>query len=171
MKRWLALCALVVVALISTPWVADVSARTGGGGFRSGSRAAREDDGGYRSDDNSSAVPSPDLPRSRPAKPRTVYSMVRRVVLGGLLGTIFFGGAAGTIGILDLLVFSGLVILAYRALSRSLAGQAGQQYATVGAYGVPGLGVGPPGIRVEDTRDALARGMSAVREADPSFDS
>src|SRR5262245_57554480 len=99
MRRWLALCGLVAVVLTATPWVADVSARSGGGGYRSGNRATREDDGGFRSapDDNSSGIPSPDVPRSRPAKPRTVYSIVRRVVLGGVLGSIFFGGGAGSI--------------------------------------------------------------------------
>jgi len=81
MKRCLVSVAVLSLVLTWLLGVAEVAAKNGGGGFRSGGRATREDDGGFRSepDRGTSDAPVPDAPEEprRPKKPTSFRSMVR----------------------------------------------------------------------------------------------
>ena len=70
MTRRLAMVAILCLGLAWLAGVADVLAKSGSGGFRSGGRASREDDRSYRSDsdgDSTYDAPTPETPRIQEA--------------------------------------------------------------------------------------------------------
>jgi predicted lipid-binding transport protein (Tim44 family) len=146
MKRCLALVAALFLVLTWLLGVADVAAKSGGGGYRSGGRATREDERNFRSepDGDTSGIPVPDAPEEpkRPKKAKSWRSMARGLLTGGLIGSIFYGRRLGGVGLLEVGVLSGLIVLAFWALSRYQLDQTGQ-LAHAGGYG-GGAGVLPP---------------------------
>jgi len=159
MIRRLATVAILCLGLVWLAGVADVLAKSGGGGFRSGGRATREEDRSFRSDsdaDNTFDGSTPEAPEApkKPKKAPTWRSVVRGLLTGGLIGSIFFGRSFGGIGLFEVLFLSGLIALAYWGLSKYHLDQAEQQLAAAGGYG-GGTGVlAPPseGVEVEPMR-------------------
>lgn len=152
MKRSVALVALLTLVVSWLICVADVAARSGGGGFRSGGRARSEDERSYRTpeaDAPDTPVPDDSPPPKKPKKPQSWRSMVRGILTGGLIGSIFFGRRLGGFGLLEVVVLSGLIALAFWGLSRYQTDSEGQ-YAHAGAYGggtaTATLGSGGPRI-------------------------
>jgi predicted lipid-binding transport protein (Tim44 family) len=163
MKRRLALVAALSLMLTWLLGVADVAARSGGGGFRSGGRATREDDRAFRSDGgDTSDTPAPDAPDEprRQKKPPSWRSMIRGLLTGGLIGSIFYGRSFGGVGLLEVVVLSGLIALAFWALSRYQLDQT-EQLAPAGGYG------GGAGVLAPPRTD---RDPGEVRRADPALD-
>ncbi len=179
MRRSLALIMMLSLVFATLLWVADVSAKSAGGGFRSGNRATtRSEDGGpssgFSSDQGSApgdwAAPEPE-PKRVP-KPTTWYRSLRKIMLGGLIGSLFLGRKLGGIGFLEIMVISGLILLAFRGLSKYQAGPVGE-LAGGGGYsgGMGALGVADGATVAEpDPRVSLERGLSDIRQADRSFD-
>jgi len=172
MRRGLALT--ITLSLMMVLWVADVAAKSSGGGFRSGNRATRDDGGSGFSSDQGSGFdqPSPDAPsRRRPPKSRTWYGTIRSLVLGGLIGGLFFGRGAAGLGLIEVLILSGLIVLAFRALSKYQTVPTGH-YAGSGGYGGGlsdlGRAAGAAATALEDTA-SIERGVSGIRQADPTF--
>ncbi|MBS3965115.1 MAG: Tim44 domain-containing protein [Methylomonas sp.] len=62
-----------------------------------------------------------------------LMGMLGGLALGGLLGSLFFGGAFEGINFMDILLFAGIAFLAYRLLSARARNQS--QPVTPGAYG------------------------------------
>ncbi len=164
MKRRLALVAALSLMLTWLLGVADVAAKSGGGGFRSGGRATREDDRSFRSepDAGTSDTPVPDAPEAPkpPKKAKSWRSMVRGLLTGGLIGSIFYGRRFGGVGLLEVVVLSGLIALASWALSRYQLDQT-EQLAPAGGYG------GGAGVLAPPRAD---RDPGEVRRADPALD-
>src|ERR1700675_4018639 len=148
MKRRLALVAALSLMLTWLLGVADVAAKSGGGGFRSGSPATREEDRGFGSgsDGGTSDTPAPEAPK-QPKKAKSWRSMVRGLLTGGLIGSIFYGQSFGGVGLLEVVVLSGLIALAFWALSKYHLDQT-EQLAPAGGYvGGAGGAAGPRGHR------------------------
>jgi predicted lipid-binding transport protein (Tim44 family) len=164
MKRHLALVAALSLMLTWLLGVADVAAKSGGGGFRSGGRATREDDRsfGSGSDGTTSDTPAPDAPDEprRQKKAQSWRSMVRGLLTGGLIGSIFYGRSFGGVGLVEVVVLSGLIALAFWALSKYHLDQT-EQLAPAGGYG------GGAGVLAPRRAD---RDPGEVRRADPAPD-
>ena len=164
MKRRLALVAVLSLMLTWLLGVADVAAKSGGGGFRSGGRATREDDQSFGSGSGGSTsdTPAPDAPDEpkRPKKAKSWRSMVRDLLTGGLIGSIFYGRRFGGVGLLEVVVLSGLILLAFWALSRYQVDQTAQ-LAHAGGYG------GGSGVLAPPRADL---GPGEVQRADPAID-
>src|SRR5262249_5247962 len=139
MNRRLAIVAILCVGLAWLAGVADVLAKSGSG-FRGGGRATREDDRSLRSDtdgDNAFDTPTPENPEApkKPKKPLTWRGVIRGLLMGGLIGSVFYGRSFGGIGLFEVLILSGLIALAYRGLSKYHLDHAEQQLAAAGGYG------------------------------------
>jgi predicted lipid-binding transport protein (Tim44 family) len=164
MKRHLALVAALSLMLTWLLGVADVAAKSGGGGFRSGGRASRDDDRsfGSGSDATTSDTPAPDAPDEprRQKKAQSWRSMVRGLLTGGLIGSIFYGRSFGGVGLLEVVVLSGLIGLAFWALSKYHLDQT-EQLVPASAYG------GGAGVLASSGAD---RDPGEVRRADPALD-
>jgi predicted lipid-binding transport protein (Tim44 family) len=163
MKRHLALVAVLSLVLTWLLGVADVAAKSGGGGFRSGGRATREDDRSFGSGSDAGAqdTPVPDAPDPpKPKKAKSWRSMVRGLLTGGLIGSIFYGRSFGGVGLLEVVVLSGLIGLAFWGLSKYHLDQA-EQLAPAGGYG------GGAGVLAAPRVD---RDPGEVRRADPPLD-
>src|SRR5262249_53968323 len=145
-----------------------------GGGFRSGSRAARDDGGSGMSQGQSPAPgmdPTPDAPTlKKPRRPPTLYGSIRQLLLGGLIGSLFLGQAFGGFGLIEIAILSGLIMLAFRALAKHDAPAA--QYGGAGGLarvlGAPGTS--RPAATGNGDREAVERAIEQVRGTDPSFD-
>src|SRR5262249_32068603 len=102
MRRSFALALALSIAMTFVLWAADVSAKSAGGGFRSGSRAARDDGGSGMSQGQSPAPgmdPTPDAPTlKKPRRPPTLYGSIRQLLLGGPIGSLFLGHALRRLG-------------------------------------------------------------------------
>jgi len=164
MKRRLALVAALSLMLTWLLGVVDVAAKSGGGGFRSGGRATREDDQSFGSGSGGSTqdTPAPDAPEEpkRPKKAKSWRSMVRDLLTGGLIGSIFYGRRFGGVGLLEVVVLSGLILLAFWALSRYQVDQTAQ-LAHAGGFG------GGAGVLAPPRADL---GPDEVQRADPAID-
>jgi predicted lipid-binding transport protein (Tim44 family) len=163
MKRRLALAAALSLMLTWLLGVADVAAKSGGGGFRSGGRATREDDRSVRPepDAGTSDTPVPDAPEApNPGKKAKSWrSLVRGLLTGGLVGSIFYGRRFRSVGLLEVVVLSGVIALASWALSRYHLDQT--ELATAGVFG------GGAGMLAPPRAD---RDPGEVRRADPGLD-
>lgn len=173
MKRGVALAALLTLVLSWLICVADVAARSGGGGFRSGGRARSEEDRSYRTpeaDAPDTVVPDDSPPASKKSpKPQSWNSWMRSLVTGGLIGSIFFGRKLGGFGLLEVVILSGLIAMAFWGLSRYQT-DSERQYAHAGAYGggtaTATLGSGGP--RLEGTGTGIASRLPAALPLDLS---
>jgi predicted lipid-binding transport protein (Tim44 family) len=176
----------IALAIATSMWPAESPARNAGGGFSSGGRAVRESDSsdsGSRSAPDSSAggMPGSDEPApKRVPKPKSWTTMARGFLMGGVLGSMLLGRRYGGIGVVELAVLCGLIVLAFRALSRY------QETVPAGAYGGPRLlGAGsvepearqaPGGASARDepgdgqeAARALDQVIAEIRAADPGF--
>ena len=163
MKRRLALVAVLTLMLTWLLGVADVAAKSGGGGFRSGGRATREDDRSFGSgSDGATDTPVPDASDAPkpPKKAKSWRSLIRGLLTGGLIGSIFYGRGFGGVGLLEVVVLSGLIALAFWALSKYHLDQT-EQLAPAGAYGGGASVLAVPGVD---------RDPGELRRADPSLD-
>ena len=163
MKRHLALVVSLSLMLTWLLGVVDVAAKSGGGGFRSGGRATREDDRSFGSgSDSTPDTPAPDAPDEpkRPKKAKSWRSMVRDLLTGGLIGSIFYGRRFGGVGLLEVVGLSGLILVAFWALSRYQVDQT-TQLAHAGGYG------GGAGVLAPPRADL---GPGEVQRADPAID-
>ena len=113
-------------------------------------------------DGDTSDTPAPDAPEEpkRPKKAKSWRSMVRGLLTGGLIGSIFYGRRFGGVGLLEVVVLSGLIVLAFWALSRYQLDQT-EQLAHAGGYG------GGAGVLAPPRADL---GPGEVRRADPAID-
>lgn len=175
MKRNIALSLAVSMLIALVAWVVDAAAGNPNS-FRSGSRATREETPTYRTptpDDDSPSLPSESPPVvKKPKKPQSWRRMMRGLLTGGLIGSIFYGRGFARVGLLEIVILSGLIVLAFRALSRYQAG-AQASLATAGAPSGAALMIGSPPVeplRVEDERDALEHRLAEIRGADAAFD-
>jgi predicted lipid-binding transport protein (Tim44 family) len=163
MKRRLAIAAALSLMLTWLLGVAEVAAKSGGGGFRSGGRATREDDRSLRSepDGGTSDTPAPEAPElPKPLKKAKSWrSVVRGLLTGGLIGSIFYGRRFGGVGLLEVVVLSGLIVVAFWALSRYHLDQT--ELAPAGGYG------GGAGVLLPPRAD---RNPGEGRRADPPLD-
>jgi predicted lipid-binding transport protein (Tim44 family) len=107
--------------------------------------------------------------------------MLGGLLLGGLLGSLFFGGGhGGGIGLLEVAIIAGLAWLAISYLRRRQA-PASSGYAMAGGYGSGGY-AGAPASRYEPSAGATAvtgppagpsdleRGLGHICQMDPGFD-
>lgn len=186
MKRWTVMVALLSITVLPALWAADAWARAGGGSS-SGSRGSRS----YSAPSAPSSAPS-----SRPsaAPPSTfqqsspqrsgwgagIGGMLGGLVLGGLIGSLLFGSMGhmgGGIGLLEIILFAGLAYFAFSFFRRRQAATAAPAgYADPGS--VPAWRPEPtsrstavldaPAASSADTD--LARGVSHIRQMDPTFD-
>ena len=192
MKRMVALLALISITVLPALWTADAWARAGGGGS-SGSRGSRSSSApaAPSSSPGSSSLnrPAPPPPTSyqqpTPA-PRPGWgfgSMLGGLFLGGLIGSLFFGGmghGGGGIGLLDILLIGILAYVAFSFLRRRQSAPAVPPgYADPGAPPAPWRPTPTENAPARSTMviDAppaaeadLARGLSHIRQMDPSFD-
>jgi predicted lipid-binding transport protein (Tim44 family) len=184
---------IALAALVAMEGDAWARARGGGGGGR-GSRSYSAP-----APPSNPATPNRSFNQpTQPAVPPAPVAPQRRgffgglmggiagFLLGGLLGSLLFGGFGhgfGGIGMLDLLLIGGGIALLFMFLRRRQA--AAPTLATAGAYGsVPGNGTSTydsggtqyggqsgsaagGGVATEVDRD---RGLSHLRQMDPSFD-
>lgn len=190
-KRMLAITSLI--ALLGLVLVsADAWARASGGGSR-GSRSfsapARPS-----SPASPSTPSSPSRSYSQPASPASPVAPQRSFfgglmggiagfALGGLFGSLLFGGLGGLgrgfggIGLMDILLIGGGILLLIMFLRRRRAETPAPAYAGAGgatsAYGSMEQGGGTATITPEMPASAdsdLARGLGHIRSMDASFD-
>jgi len=185
-RTWIALIGLVLgVAVLSDAGDAFARARGGGGG--SSGRGSRS----YTAPAQPSS-PSRSLSQPTPASPVAPAAPARRnfmgglmggiagFALGGLLGSMLFGGmghgfGGGGIGMLDILLIGGGLVMLFMFLRRRRAQEPQPAYAGMGsAYGsapeaervpVATMTAAPP--EVSD----VARGLGYIRSMDGGFDS
>ena len=114
MKRWLALAALSALVLTWILSACEVSARSGD--FRSGNRATREEERVFRApaDDDSIAPAPQEAPAPKmPTKPKSWRSMLRGLLTGGLVGSVFYGRGFRGVGLLEVVILSALIAAAF----------------------------------------------------------
>jgi len=175
MRRGLGVSVLVSLAMVLLFWAADVSAKSGGGGFRSGGRATRDDGGsggsGFSSDPGSgsdqSYAEAPPRKRSSPLR-----HWLRSLFPWGPIGRLLAGRDAAQFGVIVVLIFSGLIVLAFRALSRAQVSPFGHYVgaATYGGGGPAFRSAGFSASAAPEAPESLERGLSEIRRSDPMFD-
>ena len=135
----------------------------------------------------SQPAPSPVAPQ-RPSMFRNIMGGLAGFAIGGLLGSLLFGGlfghgGFGGIGMMDILLIGGAVVLLIMFLRRrrqtaepAYAG-AGASSSAYGAYGAgTGAHTGAGGTAVAEMpaqnvdRDDVERGLAHIRQMDPAFD-
>jgi predicted lipid-binding transport protein (Tim44 family) len=171
---WLILLALLLFS--SSAWPGDAWARVGSSAGRStesslGSRGSR-----------SAAAPQPHTVPGKPAQPANTsppasyWPGFGGGLLGGLAGSMLFRNLFGSgFGLLDLLLFAGIVFLVYRLLMRRSMGVAAttspphREAAALPASQPQAQPVSgpPPEELAEGDRE---QGLGIIRQFDPSFD-
>lgn len=127
------LIALFSLALFYT-WIEQAEARRLGGGRSFGSspsyqRSAPQPSSPQRTQP-SQTQPSPQSPGTPGAAPRPFGGMLGGLLMGGLIGSLLFGGmnSWGGPGLLDIIVFGGLLLFLFRFLkARRMATQGAGQ--------------------------------------------
>jgi predicted lipid-binding transport protein (Tim44 family) len=189
---------VAVVISVAAAHVPEAWARAGGGG---GGRSSGGSSIGSRGSRSTVAptrpapaptTPSPTVaPSTAPAQParpsffRNIMGGLAGFAIGGLLGSMLFGhgGFGGGIGMFDILLIGGAIVLLVMFLRRRAAGQGAPAYGQASAYGQQpayAMGGGQPGydrpassaIEMEapaQTAD-LDRGLAHIRQMDPAFD-
>ena len=198
MKRSMAITTVLVLALSSFLWVAEVSARAGGGSS-GGSRGSRS----YSAPRSPSQV-SPSRPSTpSPAAPSAMQSPMQRpgwggmlggLLVGGLIGSLLFGGMGGLgglgggglfggLGILEIVLIGGLIFFAISWMRKRQAAASVGAPAYAGGYGGTGIGSGgwqsqsssgsasPAGtLEAPAELSDVDRGVGHIRQMDASFD-
>ena len=156
MKRSIAITSALVLALSSLLFVAEASARAGGGSS-GGSRGSRSYSAprspSQVSPSRPTAPPSPvaPSPMQSPMPQRSGWGgMLGGLVVGGLIGSLLFGGMGGGlghgmgggIGLLEIVLIGGLIFFAISWLRRRQAAGAAGAPAYAGGYGGSGYSTG-----------------------------
>jgi predicted lipid-binding transport protein (Tim44 family) len=134
-------------------WIEQAEARRMGGGRSFGSSPSYQRSaprpGSPQRTQPSQTQPSPQSPVTPAAAPRPFGGMLGGLLMGGLIGSLLFGGMQswGGPGILDILVFGGLLFLLFRFLkARRMAVQgAGQTSFSTGLGSQETRGTSPSG--------------------------
>jgi predicted lipid-binding transport protein (Tim44 family) len=199
MKRSIAITSALVLALSSLLFVAEASARAGGGSS-GGSRGSRS----YSAPaPRSPSQVSPSRPTA-PASPAAPSAMPQRsgwggmlggLLVGGLIGSLLFGGMGGGlgglgggIGLMEIVLIGGLIVFAIMWMRRrqAAAGAAGTP-AYAGGYGGSSSGGRQPSggsaysgggsssapVAALDAPAELSdldRGVGHIRQMDAQFD-
>src|SRR5438477_5733560 len=176
MKRTLAVTVLSLLVLVPRLWTADAWARVGGGSS-GGSRGSRSYSAPARPSSPSPTSPSTPASPMQPAPPRSGWGgmggMLGGLLVGGLIGSLLFGGHGGGFGILEILIVGGLVWFAnsYMRRRREAAAPFGyaapddaQRWQPSAQYGSASAA-----SRVTGPVD-LERGLGYIRQMDPGFD-
>jgi predicted lipid-binding transport protein (Tim44 family) len=141
--------ALFIFALFYT-WIEQAEARRMGGGRSFGSSPSYQRSAPQPSSPQRTQ-PSPQSPATPGAAPRPFGGMLGGLLMGGLIGSLLFGGmhSWGGPGLLDIIVFGGLLFFLFRFLkARQMATQeAGQASFSTGlgsqeTWGSAGSGYG-----------------------------
>ncbi|MBI1737593.1 MAG: Tim44 domain-containing protein [Candidatus Rokubacteria bacterium] len=181
-QRMVLSIAALAVALVVVGQVSDAWARARGGGSR-GSRTysapARPSSPASPTTPTSPSLnqPSPSAPMAqRPSMFRGFGGALMGFALGGLLGSLLFGGLGagfGGIGLMDiLLIGGGLFALLYflrrrqTAAEPAYAGGASRYTGNTGAGGTAVLEMPAGGA----ARSEVADGVDHIRQMDPAFD-
>jgi len=200
MKRSIAITSALVLALSSLLFVAEASARAGGGSS-GGSRGSR-----------SYSAPAPRSPSqvspSRPTAPASPVApapmpqrsgwggMLGGLLVGGLIGSLLFGGLGGGlgglgggIGLMEIVLIGGLIVFAIMWMRRRQAAAAVGTPAYAGGYGASGSTSGgwqpsggstysgggssaAPAAMLDAPAELsdLDRGIGHIRQMDAQFD-
>ena len=185
-RSTLAVAALVLAALL-TIQAGEAFARAGSGGSRGSrssstpARPAPTSPTNPTSPSRSVTSPTTPAPTAQPSRGGWFSGMMGGLAgfaLGGLLGSMLFGGLGhgfgGGIGLLEILLIGGGLLLLFRFMSARR--QSEPAYATAGVpYGggdsranveMPAGSVPPPSAVESD----LDRGLGHIRSMDPTFD-
>jgi len=197
MKRSIAITSALVLALSSLLFVAEASARAGGGSS-GGSRGSRS----YSAPTSPSQVsPSRPAAPASPVAPAPMQSpqrsgwggMLGGLLVGGLIGSLLFGGLGhgmfGGIGLMEIVLIGGLIIFAIVWMRRRQAAGAVGTPAYAGGYGSSGSGSGgwqpsggstysgggssaAPAAMLDAPAELsdLDRGVGHIRQMDAQFD-
>ena len=125
---------MLFMLALSYAWIEQAEARRMGGGRSFGSspsyqRSAPQPSSPQRTQP-SQTQPSPQSPATPAAAPRPFGGMLGGLLMGGLIGSLLFGGMHtwGGPGLLDIIVFGGLLFLLFRFLkARRMATQGAGQ--------------------------------------------
>ena len=184
-RTWIALIGLAVgVAVVSQAGEAWARAGSGGGG---GSRGSRSYSSPARPAPASPTTPSsPSRSLSQPAAPVAparpsffggMMGGIAGFALGGLLGSMLFGGMGhgfGGIGMLDILLIGGGLVVLFMFLRRRRAEAPQPAYAGMGgAYRAPEPTTSSMGATaVPETPEIsdVERGIAYIRQMDGGFD-
>src|SRR5688572_27333625 len=199
MKRSIAITSALVLALSSLLFVAEASARAGGGSS-GGSRGSRS----YSAPRSPSQVsPSRPAAPASPVAPSPMQSpqrsgwggMLGGLLVGGLIGSLLFGGMGGGlgqglfggIGLMEILLIGGLIVFAVMWMRRRQAAAMTGTPAYAGGYGSSsasgwqpsggsaysgGGSSAPPAAVLEAPAEPsdLDRGLGHIRQMDAQFD-
>ncbi len=163
-----ALLAVALIACVLGSAASEVWARAGGGGSRGSRSFSAPARPAPRSFERSPAPPAAPAPAPMPY-PRPFGGLMGGLagfLVGGLLGSPLFGGyrgGFGGVGLLDLMLVVGGVLLLFSFLRRR---QESPALATAGDYGGGG-GAAPAPAPATDDR---GQGVAHIRQMDPAFD-
>ena len=199
MKRSIAITSALVLALSSLIFVAEASARAGGGSS-GGSRGSRSYSApapkspSQVSPSRPTAPASPVAPAPMQAPQRSGWGgMLGGLLVGGLIGSLLFGGLghgmAGGIGLMEIVLIGGLIVFALVWMRRRQAAGAEGTPAYAGGYSGSGSSSGgwqPSGgstysgggssaapVAMLDAPAELSdldRGVGHIRQMDAQFD-
>jgi predicted lipid-binding transport protein (Tim44 family) len=198
MKRSIAITSALVLALSSLLFVAEASARAGGGSS-GGSRGSRS----YSAPTSPSQVsPSRPTAPASPVAPAPMQSpqrsrwggMLGGLLVGGLIGSLLFGGMGGGlghglfggIGLMEIVLIGGLIVFAIMWMRRRQAAGAMGTPAYAGGYGGSSSGgwqpsggsaysgggssAAPAALDAPAELSDLDRGLGHIRQMDAQFD-
>jgi predicted lipid-binding transport protein (Tim44 family) len=112
------------------------------------------------------------LGKAMPLEPPTWYRSLRKLLFGGTIGNLVLNGRfRARFGLLELIAVSGLILLAFRALSRYEPASVGQYAGGMGYGGaVPAVADPGPPASEAGVPMTLERGVESIRRTDPGFD-
>src|SRR5262249_2628268 len=188
MKRLTVAIFVLALACMSLVWVADVSARAGGGSS-GGSRGSRSYSAPVRPSPGQVSPSRPTAPPNQPMAPAPpqrpgwggMGGMLGGLLVGGLLGSLLFGGGLGGhglfggVGLLEILVVGGLVLFAISWMRRRQA-EAPATPAYAGGYGMGGgwqpaeRSASVATLEAPTEPSDLERGLGHIRQMDGGFD-
>jgi predicted lipid-binding transport protein (Tim44 family) len=180
MKRFLALACLISLVLAPVLLVSDAWARAGGG-TSGGSRGSRSYSSPARPSQSPATPSQPSTPPSSFQQPQRsgwgagLMGGLAGFALGGLLGSMFFGGGMGSgIGLMEILLIGGGIFLLVRMMRNRQAatepapsygqgygGSQPQAQPQSQMYQAQGVDTGP---------SDLDRGVGYIRQMDAGFD-
>jgi predicted lipid-binding transport protein (Tim44 family) len=197
MKRSIAITSALVLALSSLLFVAEASARAGGGSS-GGSRGSRSYSAptspSQVSPSRPTAPPSPVAPAPMQAPQRSGWGgMLGGLLVGGLIGSLLFGGLGhgmlGGIGLMEIVLIGGLIAFAIIWMRRRQAAGAVGTPAYAGGYSGSGSSSGgwqpsggstysgggssaAPAAMLDAPAELsdLDRGVGHIRQMDAQFD-
>ena len=198
MKRSIAITSALVLALSSLLFVAEASARAGGGSS-GGSRGSRSYSAprspSQVSPSRPTAPASPAAPSPMPSPQRSGWGgMLGGLLVGGLIGSLLFGGMGGGlgglgggIGLMEIVLIGGLIVFAIMWMRRRQAAGSAGTPAYAGGYGgsstggwqpsggsaYSGGGSSAPPVAVLEAPAELSdldRGLGHIRQMDAQFD-